>query len=152
MASIRKRVGSTGTTHHVQIRRKGLKPLTKSFFSRTLAQQWARQTESALERSEYLDLTEAKTTKVSKTLSRYSDEVAIKLKVPVTMAVLAVAITRLAVDGEVLGPEQLQRHALALEGPMHLKAVGLDQAAGRLAGGKQQGFEPGLPPPRVAAR
>lgn len=80
MASIRKRVGSTGTTYHVQIRRKGLKPLTKSFSSRTLAQQWARQTESALERSEYLDLTEAKTTELSEILSKYSNEVAIKLK------------------------------------------------------------------------
>ena len=80
MASIRKRVGSSGTTYHVQIRRKGLKPLTKSFSNRSLAQQWARQTESALERSEFLDLTEAKTTALSKVLERYSAEVAINLK------------------------------------------------------------------------
>ncbi len=80
MASIRKRVSSKGTTYHVQIRRKGLNPLTKSFSSRTVAQQWARQTESALERSEYLDLTEAKTTSLSEILTKYSNEVAIKLK------------------------------------------------------------------------
>jgi hypothetical protein len=61
VASIRKRIGANGTTYYVQIRRKGLKPLTKSFSSRTLAQQWARKTESDLERSEYLDLREAKT-------------------------------------------------------------------------------------------
>ena len=69
-----------GTTYHVQILRKGLKPLTKSFSNRTLAQQWARQTESVLERSEYLDLTEAKITLFSEILTRYSNEVAIKLK------------------------------------------------------------------------
>ena len=80
MAAIRKRVGSKGTTYHVQIRRKGLKPLTKSFSNFMLAQQWARQTESALERSEYLDLTEAKTTFLSEILNRYSNEVAVKLK------------------------------------------------------------------------
>ena len=80
MASIRKRVGSTGTTYHVQIRRKGLKPITRSLSSRTVAQRWARQTESALERSEFLDLTEAKTTALSTILARYSAEVAIGLK------------------------------------------------------------------------
>ena len=80
MASIRKRIGAKGTTYHVQIRRKGLKPLTQSFSNRSHALQWARQTESALERSEYLDLSEAKTTRLSTVLTKYSNTVAIKLK------------------------------------------------------------------------
>lgn len=43
MASIRKRNGVNGTTYHVQIRRKGLKPITQSSSSRSVAFQWARQ-------------------------------------------------------------------------------------------------------------
>ena len=80
MASIRKRIGANGTSYHVQIRRKGLKPITQSFTQKSLAQQWARKTESDLERSEYLDLSEAKTTTLSTVLTKYSNEVAIKLK------------------------------------------------------------------------
>jgi len=65
MASVRKRVGATGTTYHVQIGRKGLKTLIRSFASRSHALQWARKTESDLERSNYLDLSVARSTKLS---------------------------------------------------------------------------------------
>jgi hypothetical protein len=74
VASIRKRIGVKGTTYHVQIRRKGLKTIGKSFSSKSHAQQWARKAESELERSEYLDLSEAKTTTLSTVLRKYSNE------------------------------------------------------------------------------
>jgi len=46
-------------TFRVQIRRRGLPTLSKTFKTRKTALQWARKTESELERSVYLDLSEA---------------------------------------------------------------------------------------------
>ncbi|MGB5743998.1 MAG: hypothetical protein WBM65_16445 [Sedimenticolaceae bacterium] len=65
----------------------------------------------------------------------------------IAVAVLAVAIAALAVQRDILGPQQLQGHALAFERLGHLEVVGLDQATGRLAGRKQQRLKPGLVDP-----
>ena len=46
MASIRKR----GSLHHAQVRKMGFPAITKSFKNLPLAKQWARNTESDLER------------------------------------------------------------------------------------------------------
>jgi len=60
----------------VEIRRRGFKSLSKTFKTRKAAQEWARKTESELERSVYLDLSEAQSTLFSAILTRYSEEIA----------------------------------------------------------------------------
>lgn len=67
-------------TYRVQIRRRGLPTISKTFRARKTAKEWARKTESELERSVYLDVTEARSTEFSVILARYSDEVASKLR------------------------------------------------------------------------
>jgi integrase len=71
MATIRKRNGK----YHVQIRKKGVAPLTSSFKDRATALQWAKKVESEIDRYIYLDISAAQTTTVSKVLNKYSKEV-----------------------------------------------------------------------------
>ncbi len=58
----------------------GLPALSKTFTSRSTAHAWARKAESDLERSTYLDLSETLTLKLSKILTRYSEEIAVTHK------------------------------------------------------------------------
>ena len=62
--------------YRVRVRRRGLPPLSKTFTSRTTAQAWARKAESELERSVYLDTSNAQSLKLSTVLTRYSQEIA----------------------------------------------------------------------------
>jgi integrase len=55
----------------------GIPTLSKTFTSRSTAHAWARKAESDLERSVYLDLLEAEGLKLSKVLTRYSEEIAV---------------------------------------------------------------------------
>ena len=71
MASIRRRNG----TYHVQIRKKGYPPLTKSFAGRTTALAWAKKVESEIDRYIYLDISAAQRTMLSEVLDRFSNEV-----------------------------------------------------------------------------
>lgn len=75
MASIRKRTTSSGSTYHVQIRKKGYPPITKSFGSRATALAWAKRVESEIDRYIYLDISAAQRTTVNEVLDRYSNEV-----------------------------------------------------------------------------
>lgn len=75
MATIRKR----GSSWHVQIRRQGYPPLTKSFSSRTDAAVWARDTERAIDRAELpVGHRELKSVTVHNLLMRYELEVTAK--------------------------------------------------------------------------
>jgi hypothetical protein len=55
-------------TYRVQIRRRGLPTVSKTFKSRSTAKEWARKTESELERSVYIDCTQARSIKLSEIL------------------------------------------------------------------------------------
>jgi Arc/MetJ-type ribon-helix-helix transcriptional regulator len=71
LATIRKR----GDRYHVQIRKQGHLPLTRSFGRRADADAWARKIESEIERGIYLDTSEAQRTTLSQALERYTNEV-----------------------------------------------------------------------------
>jgi integrase len=73
MANISKR--SSGS-YRVQIRRQGCTAISKTFKSRSAATQWARKTESELERGLYVDFSQAQKVKFSTVLKRYSNEIA----------------------------------------------------------------------------
>ncbi len=77
MATIQQR--STGS-FRVQIRRRGLKTLSKTFKSKKAAIEWSRKTESELERGVYLDTDTAQQTLFSALITRYLDEVAVNHK------------------------------------------------------------------------
>ncbi len=66
--------------YRVRIRRRGLPAISKTFTSRSTAQAWARKTESEVERSVYLDLSDAQSITLARVLTRYSDEVAVTHK------------------------------------------------------------------------
>jgi len=72
MASIRQ---LNNTNWQVQIRRKGHKPIVKTFINKTDALKWARQIESEIDRGMFLDRTEADRTTLSEILDRYQVEV-----------------------------------------------------------------------------
>ncbi|WP_230534366.1 tyrosine-type recombinase/integrase [Microvirga roseola] len=75
MATIRKR----GSSWHVQIRRQGYPPLTKTFSSRTDAAIWARDTERAIDRAELpVGHRELKSATVRDLLKRYELEITTK--------------------------------------------------------------------------
>ena len=71
MATIRKR----GNSFQVQIRRKGHKPISKSFREKKNALAWGKQTESEIERGIFQDTTEAQRTTFGELLDRYATEV-----------------------------------------------------------------------------
>lgn len=76
MASISQRNGKW----RVRILRTGNPPLAKTFITRRDAQQWARLTESQLERGLYICPTEAQRTTLAEALDRYKREVSIHKK------------------------------------------------------------------------
>ena len=55
MASILKRKRKQKTTYLVFIRRKGIKPIRKSFINKSDAQKWARGIERELDQGRYID-------------------------------------------------------------------------------------------------
>lgn len=59
MANILKRKFKTQTSYQVRIRRSGMKPLQKSFLTRTEAKKWARTMETKLDRGDYSDYSQA---------------------------------------------------------------------------------------------
>lgn len=73
MANISKRPSGS---YRVQIRRRGFCTLSKTFKSKKAAAEWARKTESELERSVYIDTSKANQIKFFDILNKYSNEVA----------------------------------------------------------------------------
>ena len=61
--------------YRVRIRRTGLPALSKTFTSRAVAQAWARKTESEIERSTFIDTSEAASLRLSAVLDKYSGEI-----------------------------------------------------------------------------
>ncbi|MGB5454221.1 MAG: hypothetical protein WBN02_17965 [Sedimenticolaceae bacterium] len=64
----------------VRVRWIGLPALSKTFTSRSTAQAWAPTTESELERSVYIDTSQAQSLKLFVVLNRYAEEVAVTHK------------------------------------------------------------------------
>jgi integrase len=77
MATIRKK---GNLQWHVQIRKKGFEPVTKTFNTRTNAQLWAKSVESEMGRGLYVSREEAERTTLSDALLRYKNEVSPKKK------------------------------------------------------------------------
>jgi len=75
MANFEKRVGSSGVTWRVRIRRRGHPPETKSFDTREQAKAWARQVEHGMDRGNYVSSKKADRTTLKETLERYLREV-----------------------------------------------------------------------------
>jgi hypothetical protein len=71
MASIQRR----GERWRVQVRRRGLSPISKTFDRNEDAKRWARTMEGRLAADEYVDLSEAKRTRLREALERYLAEV-----------------------------------------------------------------------------
>jgi hypothetical protein len=71
MATIRKR----GEHYHVQIRKTGLPPLTKSFTRKSDAQIWAKTIESKMERGVFLNTSEAEQTTLAALIERYERDI-----------------------------------------------------------------------------
>lgn len=71
MASIRKRGKAQW---EARIRKKGWPVTCKTFSTRVLAEQWAKQIESEMERGAFTSRTEAETTPLYEALARYIDE------------------------------------------------------------------------------
>lgn len=66
--------------YQARVRRGGYPTLSKIFLNRHTALAWARKTESEVERSVYLDLSDSKELKLSFVLTRYSEEIAVTHK------------------------------------------------------------------------
>jgi hypothetical protein len=75
MATIRKR----GDRYHVQIRKKGQPPITKSFAKKSDALTLAKTVESRIERGIFLDTSQAQQQTVADVLERYRAEILPKL-------------------------------------------------------------------------
>jgi len=75
MATIEKRTGKRGTTWRARIRRIGYPDLTESFSTKTGALEWARATESKVDKDEAVDTTEARRTTLAEALDRYQREI-----------------------------------------------------------------------------
>jgi integrase len=60
---------------NVQVRRKGEKPVSKSFPSKALAEQWARSIESEIDKGLFVDRSEAESTSLGELIDRYLSEV-----------------------------------------------------------------------------
>lgn len=60
---------------NVQVRRKGCKPISKSFRTKAAAEAWTRETENALDRGSHVDLSAAAALTVAQLLTRYEREI-----------------------------------------------------------------------------
>jgi integrase len=76
MASIRLRNG----IYQAQIRKAGCPPVSKTFRTKREAEQWARQTESEMERGKWRDVRPAAEMTLGEALERYADEISINKK------------------------------------------------------------------------
>ena len=74
MASILKRKRNKKTTYLVFIRRKGIKPILKSFINKLDAQKWARGIERELDQGRYIDYGEASKITLGEVMQRYIRE------------------------------------------------------------------------------
>jgi integrase len=74
MASILKRKRNKKTTYLVFIRRKGIKPILKSFINKSDAQKWARGIERELDQGRYIDYGEASKITLGEVMQRYIRE------------------------------------------------------------------------------
>lgn len=72
MASIRKK---GELQWHVQIRKKGFQPITKTFTTRATAQAWAKVVESEMVRGVFTDRAEAESTTLRTAFERYMREI-----------------------------------------------------------------------------
>ena len=76
MATIRKRTGTNGkTTYQAQIRVKGYPAQSETFSLKKRAEQWARQTEAAIEEGRHFSKTEAKRHTLAEAIDRYTVKV-----------------------------------------------------------------------------
>ena len=73
MATIERRKWERKTSYRVRIRRAGIRPITKSFLTRTEAKKWARSMETKLDRGDYSDYTEASKLTLGDIAKRYID-------------------------------------------------------------------------------
>lgn len=72
MASIRKRVTKAGNvTYHVQVRRKGHAPETRTFERKTDAKNWAADVETSIRQNQHFKYAEAKKHTVGEAIDRY---------------------------------------------------------------------------------
>lgn len=71
MATITTRHGKTKTSYLVAIRKRGHKPVNKTFTRKSDAQRWARQVESAIERGEYGLISEAEKHTLTELIDHY---------------------------------------------------------------------------------
>ena len=71
MASILKRKRNKKTTYLVFIRRKGIKPILKSFINKSDAQKWARGIERELDQGRYIDYGEASKLTLGEVMQRF---------------------------------------------------------------------------------
>ena len=76
MATIRKK----GDGWHVQVRKKGHAPVTRTFTIKSDATRWAALVESELERGVFVDRSEAEATTIKEAFDRYAREVSIQKK------------------------------------------------------------------------
>ena len=74
MASIVKRKRNNKTTYLVFIRRKGVKPMRKSFINKTDAKKWATAVERKLDTGDYSNYEEASKLLLADLLKRYLRE------------------------------------------------------------------------------
>ncbi|HEY8099406.1 MAG TPA: site-specific integrase [Burkholderiaceae bacterium] len=68
-------INQRGTYWRAEVRRKGFKPVYRTFDTRTEAQKWARLIESEMDAGLYVDRTEAEQTLMSDALKRYQREI-----------------------------------------------------------------------------
>ncbi|WP_043756051.1 site-specific integrase [Imhoffiella purpurea] len=110
MATIRKR----GDRYHVQIRKKGHPPLTKSFAKKSDALTWAKTVESRIERGVFLDTSQAQQHTLSEVLERYQTEILPRLSStaltsdPYRLATLNQHLGKLSLAS--LSPSQISRY------------------------------------------
>lgn len=76
MANIRKRAKGW----HVQIRKKGYDPIYATFDTKAEAERWAKQVESDMARSRFVDTSEADALTISDALARYEREISVHKK------------------------------------------------------------------------
>jgi len=68
-------ISQRGEYWRVEIRRRGYKPIYRTFDTRQQAQQWARRTEGEMDAGMYVDRTEAERTTLREALERYQREI-----------------------------------------------------------------------------
>ena len=68
-------ISQRGAYWRAEVRRRGYKPVYRSFDTKQQAQQWARRTESEIDSGAYVDRTEAERTTLREALERYRREI-----------------------------------------------------------------------------